>query len=61
MAYYVIKRKFHMSDEDFWASSYKKISYLISMLADEYDTDSPTRVQPQVKTISSMKEITGWC
>lgn len=50
-----------MSDEDFWASSYKKISYLISMLADEYDTDSPTRVQPQVKTISSMKEITGWC
>jgi len=48
-----------MSDTDFWASSYKKISFLVGKLADEYDTEKVP--QSQVKTISSMKEITGWC
>lgn len=58
MAYFIIKRKFHMTDEEFWASSYRKISFLIGALAKEFDVDS---APDQVKTISSMKEITGWC
>lgn len=51
-----------MSDDDFWASSYKKISFLIKMLGEEYGVtdDSPVR-KSKVKEIHSMKEITGWC
>lgn len=49
-----------MSDEDFWASSYRKINYLIKKLAEEYSDEAPASTQ-QPKTITSMKEITGWC
>lgn len=49
-----------MSDEDFWASSYRKISYLIKKLAEEY-SDEATASTQQPQTITSMKEITGWC
>lgn len=48
-----------MTDDEFWASSYRKICFLIGKLGEEYDVDKPK--PQQVKTISSMKEITGWC
>lgn len=58
-AYYLIKRKFHMSDAEFWASSYRKINYLIMKLGDEYGVESDSK--PQVQEITSMKQINGWC
>lgn len=48
-----------MSDAEFWASSYRKINYLIIKLGDEYGVESDSK--PQVQEITSMKQINGWC
>lgn len=48
-----------MTDAEFWASSYRKINYLIKKLGEEYGAESDST--PQVQEITSMKQINGWC
>ena len=47
-----------MSDADFWASSYRKMKYLLDKLNEEFDTDENSG--QQVQEIASMKQISGW-
>ena len=48
-----------MSDADFWASSYKKMKYLLDKLNEELDTQRED-FNGQINEITSMKQITGW-
>lgn len=47
-----------MSDAEFWASSYRKINYLVRKLGEEYGVKDSA---PQAQEITSMKQINGWC
>ena len=48
-----------MSDADFWASSYKKMKFLLDKLNEELDTQQGN-FDGQMNEITSMKQITGW-
>ena len=50
----------HLSDVEFWASSYKKIKFLVEKLGEEYGVDDKQETK-ETKEITSMKEIIGWC
>ena len=58
--YYVAKRRFHMSDADFWASSYKKMKFLLDKLNEELDVQSSNSEVQYQQNITSMKQISGW-
>jgi len=47
-----------MSDSDFWASSYRRIIYMVDSYNKEMSQNTPEL--PQTKEIHSMKEIRGW-
>lgn len=48
-----------MSDADFWASSYRKMKYMLDKLNEELDVDTNKEVV-QVENITSMKQVSGW-
>ena len=48
-----------MSDADFWASSYKKMKFLLDKLNEELDTQQGN-FDGQMHEITSMNQITGW-
>lgn len=50
-----------MSDEEFWASSYKKLLFLIHKLGIETGAIEEEKPQEEVQTITSMRQIQGWC
>lgn len=55
-----MKRKLHLSDAEFWASSYKKIKYLVEKLGEEYGVEEKQE-KNETQEITSMKQIIGWC
>ena len=48
-----------MSDADFWASSYRKMKYMLDKLNEELDVDTNKEIV-QSDNITSMKQISGW-
>lgn len=48
-----------MSDADFWASSYRKMKYMLDKLNEELDIDTNKEVV-QAENITSMNQIPGW-
>ena len=48
-----------MSDADFWASSYRKMKYMLDKLNEELDIDTNKEVV-QAENITSMKQVSGW-
>lgn len=49
-----------MSDADFWASSYKKMKFLLDKLNEELDVQSSENEVQYQQNITSMKQISGW-
>ena len=48
-----------MSDTDFWASSYRKMKYMLDKLNEELDVDTNKEIV-QSDNITSMKQVSGW-
>lgn len=48
-----------MSDADFWASSYRKMKYMLDKLNEELDVDTNKEIV-QSDNITSMKQVSGW-
>lgn len=49
-----------MSDAEFWASSYKKMKFMLDKLTEEYQAQSGEGDIQQEQNITSMKQISGW-
>lgn len=50
-----------MSDADFWASSFKRIKYLVERYVEEVTASyQPITQGSNITEISSMKDIVGW-
>ena len=47
-----------MSDADFWASSYRKMKYMLDKLNEELDVDTNKEIV-QSDNITSMKQVSG--